>query len=57
MSRLVFGGEFFSPRLIGELSAYMGVCSDFEETRNVTAVVLTPPPMGVLFLTKKPGIV
>jgi hypothetical protein len=50
-------GGFFRPRLFTEFLAPMGVSSDCEETKNATAVVLTPPPMGILFFAEKPGIV
>lgn len=45
-------GLFFRHRLSGKRLTVMGVSSDSEETRNATAVVLTPSPMGVLFLSR-----
>jgi hypothetical protein len=38
------------------LTAPLGKSSESKETRKVTTLSLHPPPTGILFFTKKPGI-
>ena len=47
--------DFFDLDFLAILVAPVGKTPESKETRNVTTVVLTPPPTNILFFTRKPG--
>jgi hypothetical protein len=49
--------DFFYLDFFGIFRPSVGKASESKETKNATAMVLTPPPRGNLFSINKPGIV
>jgi hypothetical protein len=49
--------DFSDLDFLAILSAYVGKNAESKETKKVTTSSLHPHPTGILFFTKKPGIV
>jgi hypothetical protein len=49
--------DFSDLEVLAFFSAYVVKTPESKETKKVTTSSLHPPPTGILFFTKKPGIV